>query len=218
MKRRELINLIEAGENLHTEFKQRFSTHEKIAKEIIALANTSGGKLLFGVNDDKTICGVYSEKETAELLLETTRNYIEPPVDPLLEYIELDGREIVIATIPESECKPHRIQDYQNELDIRSAQVYVRMADKSVLASREMIKILQARANNMRLTNYEVGKNEKIVFELLDDREKITVKELAGSANISGRRASRTLIKLVRAGLLNIHTNEKGEDFFTYAG
>jgi len=218
MKRRELVNILEEGENLYIEFKQRFSSHEKIAKEIIAFANTSGGRIFFGINDDKSVCGVYSEKETAELLTETCRQFIEPPIEPLLEYLEFEHKEIVILTIEQSANRPHRIQDYLPSLDIREAQVYVRIADKSVLASREMIKILQARANHTGLTNYEIGKEEKIVFEYLDLHETITVKQLGEAANISRRRASRTLIKLVRAQLLNIHTGNSGEDFFTYAG
>ena len=218
MKHRQLVNIIDEGENLYIEFKQRFSSHEKIAKEIIAFANTSGGKIIFGVNDNKSVCGVYSEKETAELIQETCKNFIEPPVEPLLEFLEFDGKEIVILTVEASDNKPHRIQDYEKSLDIRNAQVFVRIADKSVHASKEMIKILQARATQTGLTNYEVGKNEKLVFEYLDEHETITVKQLGEIANISRRRASRTLIKLVRVQLLNIHTGNSGEDFFTYAG
>jgi len=33
MTRKKILKFIEEGENLHTEFKQRFSTHIKIAKE-----------------------------------------------------------------------------------------------------------------------------------------------------------------------------------------
>ena len=81
MTRRQLLKLIEEGEGLTVEFKQRFSTHEKIAKEILALANTKGGYILFGVNDDHSICGVESEKGEAELIKFTAENYCEPKID-----------------------------------------------------------------------------------------------------------------------------------------
>jgi predicted HTH transcriptional regulator len=55
MNIKKLKNIIAGGENLTTEFKQRFSTHTKIAKEIIAFANTIGGILLFGIDDDGSI-------------------------------------------------------------------------------------------------------------------------------------------------------------------
>ncbi len=215
---RELQKIIEEGEGLHTEFKRHFSDFEKIAKELIAFANTKGGVLIIGVDDDKKIVGVRSEKEEAELIRETSLNYCEPPVNFEINYYQIENKEVVVVTVPESNNKPHRLQDYQTDLNLNEAHVYIRVNDKSVLASKEMIKILQASARQMKLKNYEIGKNEKIVFEYLNTHETITVKELKQIANISPRRASRTLIKLVRANLLLIHTKENGEDYFTYAG
>ena len=63
MNRKQLINLIENGENLNVEFKQRFSDYEKISKEIIAFANTNGGYIIFGIDDNGKTYGVESEKE-----------------------------------------------------------------------------------------------------------------------------------------------------------
>ena len=62
---------------------------------------------------------------------------------------------------------------------------------------------------------YTIGKNEKSVFDYLEENETISVKELSDLINISERRASRTLVKLVRANLLMIHTKDNGEEFFT---
>jgi predicted HTH transcriptional regulator len=213
----QLLKLIESGEGLRVEFKQRFSEYGKIAKEMIALANSKGGWLIIGIDDDKSVHGVQSEKGEAELLKETAENYCEPPINYKIHFVELYGREIVVCEIAESVKKPHRIQDYIDQLNLNTAQVFIRNADKSVPASKEMIKILQSRSSNKPLKNYEVGKNEKIVFELLKEREFITVKDLAESANISSRRASRTIIKLVRAEMLNIHIKDNGDNYFTSA-
>jgi predicted HTH transcriptional regulator len=210
--------MIEEGENLHCEFKLRFSSHEKIAKEMIAFANTKGGYMIFGIDDDKTIVGVQSEKGEAELIKEAATQYCEPTVKFRLEYIDLYNKEIVVAEIPESDEKPHRLQDYLPEFDITKAQVYVRVNDKSMLASKEMVRILRADAQKSELVKYVVGNNEKIVFDYLDKNETINVKLLSRLANISERRASRTLVKLVRARMLLIHTKDNGEEFFTYAG
>lgn len=218
MTRRKLLQLIEEGENLHVEFKQRFSSYEKIAKEIIAFANTGGGVLIFGVEDDKSIYGVQSEKSESALVTETAQNYCEPPIQIDISYFEVEHRELVVVEIDESENKPHRLQDYKTQIDLNEASVYIRVNDKSVLASKEMIKVLQTQLTERELKNYAVGKNEKIVFDFLEDNETINVKELSKIANISNRRASRTLINLVRANLLMIHTKDNGEDYFTYCG
>ncbi|MFZ1288579.1 MAG: ATP-binding protein [Melioribacteraceae bacterium] len=215
MNRKKLVSLIEKGESLTVEFKQRFSEYNKIAKEFIAFANTKGGTILFGIDDDGSVYGVESEKSEMELIKETFQNYCEPKIEYEISYNDLDNKEIVCVEIPESKNKPHRIQDYKSNLDLNTAQVYIRVNDKSVLASKEMIKILQSRSNEQILKNYSINKNEKIVFEYLEENDFITAKHLSRLANISSRRASRTLINLVRAEILAIHTNENGEDFYT---
>ncbi|MDP3442683.1 MAG: ATP-binding protein [Ignavibacteria bacterium] len=218
LTRKKIIEMIEQGENITTEFKQRFSSHEKIAKEMIAFANTRGGYLLFGVDDNKSIYGLLSEKSDIELIKETAEKFCEPSVQYKLESIEIEKKDLIVAQIFESEFKPIRIQDYKAEIDLNTAQVYVRINDKSVLASKEMIKILQTRSRDSKLVNYSVGSLEKNVFEYLDKNETITVKQLGKIANVSDRRASRTLIKLVRADLLIIHQKDNGESYFSYSG
>jgi len=213
-----LLKFIETGENLTVEFKQRFSTSEKIAKEIIAFANTCGGTIIFGVNDNGSICGVDSEKEIVELVQQTVNNFCEPHPQIEFYYFQFNNKETVTVKVYESICKPIRVQDFQKQLDLNTAKVYVRVNDKSVPASKEMIKLLQSQSTNKKLISYQIGKNEKRVFELLDRFENVNVKQLGEFANISNRRASRTLIKLVRANVLLIHTRENGENYFTYSG
>ena len=217
MNRKELIELIEEGENIQCEFKRHFTTPEKIAREMIAFANTKGGFILFGINDDKKIVGVESEKSEAEMIKDAANNYCEPPVEFSINYIMLKGKEVVAATIPESNNKPHRLQDYKNEIDINESLVMIRVNDKSMRASKEMVRIMKADAGNIALKKYTIGSTEKTVFEYLAKKEKISVKELSNLVNISERRSSRTLVKMVRANLLAIHTKDNGEEFFTAA-
>jgi len=217
MRYRELLNLIEEGENIQVEFKRKFSTHDKIAREMIAFANTKGGYILFGIDDDKKIIGVESEKETSELVKDAALNYCEPPLEYSIEFREIESKEIVIVSVPESTLKPHRLQDYKTDLDITTAIVPIRVNDKSVQASKEMIRIFRAQSNQAVLKKYVLGQNEKTVFEYLAKVERISVKELSNLVNISERRASRTLVKMVRANLLMIHTKDNGEEYFTVA-
>lgn len=218
MKRKTVFELIEGGESLTVEFKQRFSSYEKVAKELIAFANTRGGFLFMGIDDDKSVYGVDGEKADAELIKETAEKYCEPPVKYELNYFEIDRKGILVVQVFESDLKPHRLQDYLPELDLNKSSVYVRVKDKSVPTGKEMIKILQAQTRGSGLTNYVISKDEKIVFDYLDKNETITVGDLSKFGNLSARRASRTLIKLVRANLILIHQKENGDNYFTYAG
>ena len=217
MTRRFLLELIEEGENIQCEFKRHFTTSEKIAKEMIAFANTKGGYLILGVDDDREVVGVDSEKSESEMVKDAAENYCEPPLNYSIDFIEAYEKEVVVVSVPESDNKPHRIQDYQNELDINQAVVTVRVNDKSVQASKEMVRILRANTADLALKKYTIGHVEKMVFEYLAKYERISVKELSNLVNISERRASRTLVKMVRANLLLIHTKDNGEEFFTAA-
>ncbi len=217
MNRRLLLELIEEGENLQCEFKRHFTTPEKIAREMIAFANTKGGYVIFGIDDNKEVVGVDSEKSESEMIKDAAENFCEPPLNYSIDFIELYGKEVVVASIPESDNKPHRLQDYENDFDINKAIVLVRINDKSVQASKEMVRILRANSADLSLKKYTIGQTEKMVFEYLGKYERISVKELSNLVNISERRASRTLVKMVRANLLLIHTKDNGEVFFTAA-
>jgi len=212
----EAKKLIAAGETFHTEFKRKFSTHEKIAKEIIAFANSKGGKLFFGVDDDSSIVGVESEKETAYLVSQTAMEYCEPQVQLKNSVIELNGKDIVIADIPESKVKPHRIQDYKSQINYNTAKVFIRMNSKCVQASKEMIKFLYTSYRDFEEMKFNFGDKEKALFAYLDKKEKISTKEFCQLVNISERRAQRLLIKLVRMGVIFLHQQENGKIFFSH--
>ncbi|MBZ0199953.1 MAG: ATP-binding protein [Ignavibacteriaceae bacterium] len=215
LSRKKVVEMVEDGENFNCEFKRKFSTPEKIAREMIAFANSRGGYIFFGVDDDKTIVGVESEKGETELIKDAALNYCEPPLEYSIQYIPFDGKEVVIVEVPESKNKPHRLQDYLNEFDINTAVVTLRVNDKSVHASKEMIRIMRSVTAGLTLKKYHIGEVEKRVFQFIEKSETISVKQLSDYINISERRASRTLVKMVRANLLAIHTKDNGEEFFT---
>ncbi|MFN4111720.1 MAG: helix-turn-helix domain-containing protein [Ignavibacteria bacterium] len=211
----EAIRLISEGENSKVEFKRKFTTFEKIARELIAFANSKGGLIFFGVDDNGEIVGVKSEKETEALLLETAKNYCEPEIDLNVYVLEIDGKDIVIGEVMESNRKPHRIQDYQNNLNYRTAKVFIRMKSKSVQASREMIKLLHTSFDDKIETEFHLGKKEKALFDYLEKNEKINTREFCRLVNISERRAQRILVKLVRLGVLFLHQEENGSIYFS---
>ena len=64
MELKELYRLVRKGEGETLEFKRKAAHPEKIVREVVAFANTKGGDLLIGVDDNGTIPGVkYAEEE-----------------------------------------------------------------------------------------------------------------------------------------------------------
>jgi predicted HTH transcriptional regulator len=220
IRRYELFDLIDSGEGSDVEFKRQFSSPEKIAREIVAFANTRGGYLLFGVDDDGAVVGVRSEKSELEEIEHAARWMIDPPVNIITENVNAGrGLDIVLVRVPESTSKPHTIVEYDTSgkrLNPQSHTGYVRYEDKSVQASREMMSVMRSQAPESAPLKISIGYNEKALFHYLDRESRITVQEFADLVNISKRRASKILVSLVRAGTIIIHTFEKTE-FFTLA-
>ena len=49
--------LVARGEGQRVEFKKKVNFPDKIIKEVVAFANSNGGKLILGIDDDGTIAG-----------------------------------------------------------------------------------------------------------------------------------------------------------------
>ena len=215
MNYKDLEVMLEEGEGFELEFKRKVSTPAKIARTIIAFANTRGGTILFGVDDDRTIVGVGSEKEEMEMIRIAGTIHCDPPIEPETEIVAYKGRDVIVATIPESEAKPHALL-LERDGEEEGTRVYIRVNDKTVEASKEVVRILEAENPDAPPLRIAIGDAERRLFDYLDANERITVKQFADLVNISYRRASRSLIQLVRAGVLRIHTLEK-EEFYTRA-
>ncbi len=213
-----LLKLIEEGEGLHTEFKLKFPEYEKIAKTAISFANTDGGNIIFGIADDKTIVGVDSEKEIEQLFNYVNENYCFPKIDFTIQNIEYkkNQREIVIVNIPLSPKRPIKIKDNIDKIIPTKSQVFIRIQDKSVLASPNMIKYIYLKANNIPLKNYKIGKYEKLAFSLLDKNEFLTLQEFKNASKLKIWDAAKILLNLARTEILKIIIDENGNEFYTY--
>ncbi len=215
MNYRDIAVMLEEGEGFELEFKRKVSSPEKIAKAMVGFANTKGGTILFGIDDDRSVVGVESEKSEIELIRNVADFFCEPPVHVDIEIVPYKGKDVIAVFVEESRDKPHAVVHDENS-ENSELQVYIRVHDKTVEASKEVVRILRAESPNAPPLTIAIGDNERRLFDFLDKHEKITLKEFGDLVNISRRRASRTLIQLVRAGVLRVHTNEK-EDYYTRA-
>jgi ATP-dependent DNA helicase RecG len=119
--RTELIRLLRGGEDTYLELKVRFSNPEKLTAEIIALANTDGGALIFGVNDQLRIEGVDDPENVEEELRVLCATQIQPPVFPYINKVAFDsGRRVVVLEV-EAHNRPHRT--LQDEFYLREGAI-----------------------------------------------------------------------------------------------
>jgi len=215
MNYKDIQAMLEEGEGFELEFKRKVSNPEKIAKAIVGFANTKGGTILFGIDDDRSVVGVESEKSEVELIRNVAEFHCEPPVDVEIDIIPYRGKDVIAVFVEESRDKPHAAV-LNDDSEDPQLQAYIRVNDKTVEASKEVVRILRSENPDAPPLRIAIGDTERRLLEFLDKRERITLKEFGNLVNISKRRASRTLIQLVRAGVLRVHTNEK-EDYYTRA-
>ena len=132
MLKTELLEIIANGENSGVEFKRDDIRPEQLAKEIVALANLQGGRLLLGVEDDGTISGI-QQKNTQEWVLNVFRDKVIPQIIPFYEEIKIDDQhQVAVITIAPGISKPYMLKHDNRE------EIYIRMGDRSEKASREL--------------------------------------------------------------------------------
>ncbi len=109
--RTELLRLIRGGEDTYLELKVKLSNPDKITKGIVALANTDGGTMIFGVTDQLRIEGVRNAEGVMEELARICREEIYPPILPLLDCISYDNGRRIVALDIEGKRRPYRTRD-----------------------------------------------------------------------------------------------------------
>lgn len=109
--RSELLRLIRGGEDTFLELKVKLSNPERITQGIVALANTAGGTIIFGVSDQLRVEGVVNSEAVQEELVRICREEIVPPLVPLIDVIAFDnGRRLVVLDI-DGKRRPYRTRD-----------------------------------------------------------------------------------------------------------
>ena len=210
MNFREIKAMVKAGENDFLEFKRKVRFPEKIVKEVVAFANTRGGDLLIGVDDNGNIPGLKFAEEEAFVLENAIHQYCFPKIRYRTETVSTpDDRSVIRYRIFESRRKPH----YVLEPDANGKKkVYIRIGDKSIQASREIIEILK-RSRIKRGIGFHFGEKERTLMQYLDRHDSITMEEFSLVAGISRKVASKTLIWLVLASVLMIEPGEEKDRY-----
>lgn len=205
---RELRSLVRKGESDHLEFKKKVDYPEKVIKEVTAFANTYGGELLIGVDDNGQISGLKYPDEERFVLEKALEAYCKPSISFTVEQIPVNPDLFVLRyIINQSEKRPHFIKNGSARKDF-----YIRVKDKSVKASREVVEIIerQRKGKNIR---FNFGESEKALLDYLENNHTISIEQFALMAGLSSYQATRKLILLVLANVLMVIPGEK-QDLF----
>jgi ATP-dependent DNA helicase RecG len=142
--RTELMRLVRGGEDSYLELKVKLSNVEKITQEIVALANTEGGVIIFGVNDQLRVEGVDDSEAVQQELVRICREEINPPLVPYIDRIAFDNGRRIVALDIEPKRRPYRTRD---------GRYYIRIGSEKREATREELSALLDEARPIKLEN-----------------------------------------------------------------
>jgi ATP-dependent DNA helicase RecG len=123
-------------EDGNTELKREFVS--SIKKTAVAFANTGGGKIYIGVDDNGAVVGVDSPDEVSRQVVSSVRDSVKPDITRFFDVrVEsVDGAAIVVVTIERGVHVPY----YLAEHGLKPAGVYIRVGSASVPATDEHIR------------------------------------------------------------------------------
>lgn len=204
MKSDELNELVKLGEGENQDFKQAVTSLPRIARTLVAFANTTGGRLLIGVKDDRTFYSIDPDEEMY-MITEAATGWCEPQVEVSFETVEdEDGLTILIVNVAESELKPHKSLKKDG-----TWQVYIRQNDKTLPAGKKAENLLEKGISKGNGIAQPETSNQRRLVAYLERNERITLKQYSKLVNISERRARRELEGALQVGLIRILEHEK---------
>lgn len=182
--------LIEEGEHLKQDFKFEISDVRKIAKTLVAFANTSGGKLLVGVKDNGKIAGIRSEEEI--YMVEAAAGlYCKPEVSFTARKWIIHGKSILEVDIPKGEKKPYLAKSIEGKW-----LAYIRVKDENYLVNAIQLRVWK-NENRKKGVFLPITEKEKLLLKYLELNENISLDGFCKLASLNRKKASDILVRLI---------------------
>jgi predicted HTH transcriptional regulator len=202
-----LLQRIDEGENSRLDFKFEVSDAPKIARSLVAFANTNGGSLLIGVKDNGKIAGVRSEEEFFMIQNAATR-YCIPEVRFRTKEWLVQGKKVLEVMIPKGKRPPYKARDIHGK-----AKAYLRIADENILAGGVQMKIWK-NLKYPRVQKFTNSPDEKAILALFTQHNTLSLKAIKQHIPLPGYKTETLLAGFVLLGLISLQATTEDE-FFT---
>ena len=186
-----VYELIAQGEHQQQDFKYKIADAHKLAKSVSAFANTDGGRLLIGVRDDGHLSGVRSEEEIY-MMHAAAYQYCQPSASIKFDTYYIDGRTLVIATIPPSDKKPICVVDVDGK-----KRAYIRINDENIVASPVHLVIWREQASN-KGTLMTYSDNEVTLMSTMETQQNMTLNQIVRKSRLARHKVITILARLIR--------------------
>ena len=185
-----LQSLIGEGEHQQQDFKYRVSDAQKLAKSVSAFANTDGGRLLIGVRDDGHMSGVRDEEEIY-MMHQAAYRYCRPEASIKFDTYHVEGRTIVVATVPPSDRRPVCTVGGDGR-----QRAYIRIADENIIASPVHLAIWRESQNTQGTMMTYTDTVRKLIDAMQGQR--LNLNQLVRRSAIPRHKVITLLARLIR--------------------
>jgi predicted HTH transcriptional regulator len=196
-----IYKLIAQGEHQQQDFKYCISDSRKIARSLVAFANTDGGRLLVGVKDNGKIIGVRSEEEYY-MVDAAAKIYSKPKIDFSAQQWDVDGKTVFEVIIEPSQQRPHYAQ-----IDDGSWVAFIRKNDENIFANGVLLKSWKLEKNHSGIY-FQYDEPRKKLIEYLNNSGTITLSKFSKIAIISRLQAENILAELLTLECIEAHFGE----------
>ncbi|HNY07739.1 MAG TPA: ATP-binding protein [Bacteroidales bacterium] len=195
--------LIEQGEHQQLDFKFEISDSQKIARSLVAFANTDGGRLLIGVKDNGVIAGVRSEEEYY-MVEAAAKMYTKPEVPFTCKEWHANEKTVLEIIIPKSEMSPHFAKTKEDKW-----LVYIRVNDQNFLANSILLKVWQ-RQKETAGVYLKYSLTEKLLLQFLTEHSEVTLSKICKDLGIYRKKTEKILIDLILLKIVEMRFAENG--------
>ncbi len=195
-------NLINQGEHQQLDFKFEIADSRKIAKTLVAFANTDGGKILVGVKDNGAIAGVRSDEEI-HMVEAAAQMYCKPQVKFTTREWDIEGKNVLEISVEKDALKPY----YAKSKDDKWL-VYIRVNDQNLLANKILLRVWGKIKKNSGV-RIKYTEAEKFLLQFLKNNNYITLSAFSKKARISRYRAETILVNFIVLKIIDIVFTEK---------
>jgi len=201
-----LHKLIEQGEHQQQDFKFCINDSKKIAKSLVAFANTKGGRLLIGVKDNGKIAGIKSD-EDFYMVESAAKIYSKPAIIFLTKQWHVDGKTVLEIQIEPSNEKPHFAKDENGKW-----LAYIRSADENLLAHKIQIEVWK-KQNSSQGIHFSYSDDEKFLVNYLQNNSSISFSKFIRLAHISRKKAEEVLSNFTVMDVISLNSTIEGTTF-----
>lgn len=162
------------------EYRRNLAPKDRIVRTLVAFANSAGGSLVVGVDDDHSLVGVGDPLVEENRLANMVAGSISPPLRPELEIVTVSGLSLLVAKVYPAGRRPFHVT-----AEGEQAGVYVRLGSSTLQADQWQIAELRRQSDGVVFDQLPChgatrGLDDEAIARAFPDRSVESVKDVIG--------------------------------------